>query len=27
VISKPVDLDRAFNASFIDKIPAEERRL
>jgi NitT/TauT family transport system substrate-binding protein len=27
VISKPVDLDKAFNASFIEKIPAEERRL
>lgn len=27
VISKPVDLDAAFNASFIEKIPAEERRL
>lgn len=27
VISKPVDLDAAFNASFIERIPAEERRL
>lgn len=27
VISKPVDLDAAFNARFIEKIPAEERRL
>jgi NitT/TauT family transport system substrate-binding protein len=27
VISKPVDLDAAFNASFIESIPAEERRL
>ncbi|MGV8935772.1 MAG: ABC transporter substrate-binding protein [Allorhizobium sp.] len=27
VISKPVDLDATFNATFIDKIPAEERRL
>lgn len=27
VISKPVDLDAAFNPSFIDKIPAGERRL
>lgn len=27
VISKPVDLDAAFNSSFIDAIPAAERRL
>jgi len=27
VISKPVDLDAAFNSSFIDKIPAADRRL
>ncbi len=27
VITKPVDLDTAFNSSFIDKIPAEDRRL
>lgn len=27
VISKPVDLDKAFNATFIESIPAEERRL
>lgn len=27
VISKPVDLDTAFNASFINKIPAADRRL
>ena len=27
VISKPVDLDAAFNSSFIDKVPAADRRL
>jgi len=27
VISKPVDLDSTFNSSFLDKIPAEDRRL